>query len=52
MKQKYNVWNLYMNTHTLNWDGKEWVVDGENGRWTYPGSLDVAAVVEYYGKGD
>ena len=51
MKQKYSVWDAHINTRTFNWGGKEWVVDGENGRWFYPGNLDRAVVIEYYEKG-
>ena len=51
MSKHYNIWNAYLNTHTQNWDGKEWVIDGENGRWTYPGDLPLSTVCEYYKRG-
>lgn len=44
MKKGYNVYNA-INRGTV------WVVDGERGRASYPGSLPLSAVLEYYSKG-
>lgn len=51
MRKDYNIWNAYLNRNTKNWDGKEWVIDGEIGRMTYPGDLPLATVCEYYKNG-
>lgn len=34
----YNIYNTYLNSNTKNYDGLEWVIDGERGRWSYPGT--------------
>ncbi len=51
MKTPFVIYDIHLNEHTLNWGGKEWVVDGENGRWTYPGALDIVTVIDCYRKG-
>lgn len=35
----WNVYSVMLNKETRNFGGIEWVVDGKNGRATYPGIL-------------
>ena len=51
MKSLHNIWRIHLNTQTQNWDGTEWIVDGDVGRMNYPGSLTVEAVCDYYRNG-
>ena len=44
----YSVWDVHLNTETKNWDGREWVVDGERGRDTFPGDWTKEKAVRYY----
>ena len=44
MKKGYNIWKAINR-------GDVWIVDGERGRVSYPGSLTLAAVMEYYAQG-
>ena len=45
------IWDIHLNGNTHNYGGLEWVVDGENGRKTYPGTWAECTVREYYAKG-
>lgn len=47
----YAIYDVHINRNTYNWGGCEWVVDGENGRDTYPGSWDEKKVRKYYRNG-
>lgn len=47
----YAIYDVHLNRNTFNWGGCEWVVDGENGRDTYPGSWDEKKVRKYYRNG-
>ena len=51
MKTIYNVYNVHLNTDTIFFGGKEWIIDGGNGRWSYPGDWDKSKAIEYYKKG-
>lgn len=35
-----NLYDIHLNRETKNWGGSEWVVDGEDGRETYPGWIE------------
>ena len=48
----YTIYDVRMNTHTINWGGAEWVVDGERGRCTYPGFWTKEEAIESYQKGE
>ena len=45
------IWNVTRNTETFNFNGAEWVVDGELGRMVYPGSWDKSLACAYYSHG-
>ena len=48
------MWKIYfvwMNHLTKNFGGLEWVVEGENGTCTYPGTWTEETVREYYRNG-
>lgn len=46
-----NIYNHYLNANTKNYDGLEWVIDGENGRYTYPGTYPVEYCKRLYMQG-
>ena len=48
----YSVWNTRFVTDTKNFGGREWVVDGENGRWNYPGDWPVERAENMYRRGE
>ena len=48
----YSVWNTRLVTETHNFGGREWVVDGENGRWNYPGDWPIEKAEEMYRRGE
>ena len=48
---EYAVWHVYLNRDTFNFGGQEWVVDGECGRDTFPGSWPRDKAVRYYRNG-
>jgi len=47
----YVIWDIHLNGNTKNFGGLEWVVDGEYGRETYPGSWAECTVREHYREG-
>lgn len=47
----YTVWDCRLNANTMNFDGLEWVVDGERGRYTFPGSIPECLAVRLYANG-
>ncbi len=52
MMGKYcNVWDCRLNADTYNFGGLEFVVDGERGRWVYPGTLPECLVKRMYMEG-
>lgn len=48
---KHLIYHMNLNTETENFGGKEWIVDGDMGRWNYPGQWDAATVCKYYEDG-
>ena len=50
-KTMYNIYNIRLNSDTNFFDGLEWVIDGENGRMSYPGSWAQCTAVRYYRHG-
>ena len=47
----YNIYDVRLNANTHNFGGLEWVVDGERGRDTFPGTWAECTAREYYSKG-
>lgn len=47
----YNVWDCHYNSNTKNFGGLEWVVDGECGRKTFPGSMPECLAKRLYAEG-
>lgn len=47
----YSVWSTRLVTDTYNFCGREWVVDGENGRWNYPGDWPAEVAENMYREG-
>lgn len=47
----YNIYAMWLNSNTHSEEGCEWVVDGELGFKTYPGSWTPELVREYYRNG-
>ncbi len=37
-KDQMQIYNTYLNGDTMNFGGMEWIIDGQCGRWNYPGS--------------
>jgi len=50
-QHRRNIYRVRMNTDTENFDGIEWIVDGEDGRRNYPGSWAECTAREYYHRG-
>lgn len=48
----YTIYDVRKNYRTLNWDGEEWVVDGERGICTYPPTMTEEEVREAYARGE
>lgn len=46
-----NIWDVRLNGDTKNYGGLEWVIDGEDGRKTYPGCWAECKAREYYLRG-
>lgn len=47
----YTIWNAYLNKETFNFNGSEWVIDGELGRMVYPGNWEKSIALTYYSHG-
>ena len=47
----YNVYNSFLNTNTHNFGGMEWIIDGENGKYNYPGTYPEEYCRRLYQKG-
>ena len=47
----YNIYDIHLNYNTHAFDGLEWVVDGERGRDTFPGTWEKEKVIRYYRRG-
>lgn len=47
----YNIWNCHNNAKTFDFDHSEWIIDGELGRCSYPGSWDVSDAMAHYRHG-
>ena len=50
-KSGYNIYTMWLNSNTKNYDGCEWIVDGELGFRSYPGTWTPEMVREYYRNG-
>lgn len=48
---KYNVYSYRLNGDTHNFDGLEWIIDGEAGRRNYPGTYPIEHCVRLYKDG-
>lgn len=44
----YGIYDIRRNHNTRNWNGEEWVVDGERGIWTLPGTLTKEEAMQRY----
>lgn len=51
MNGKWNIYDCHLNRNTTNFDGTEWIVDGEYGRQNYPGYWKEKTAREYYANG-
>ena len=49
--QYYGVYAVRYNTDTKFYGGKEWVVIGEQGAWSYPATITKEEAAELYRKG-
>lgn len=47
----YTIYKSFLNTDTYNFDGLEWIIDGENGRYNYPGTYPEEYCKRLYAKG-
>lgn len=47
----YTIWDISINRNTNNFNGSEWVVDGERGRETYSPDLSKEEVRKLYQEG-
>ena len=47
----YNIYDVHLNADTRNFGGLEWVIDGERGRDTFPGTWAECKAREYYRRG-
>ena len=50
MGRFYGVYDCHLNKNTKNWDGAEWVVDGEYGRMSYPTTMTKEQAIDAYRK--
>lgn len=48
---KYNVYSYRLNSNTHNFDGLEWIIDGEAGRCNYPGTCPIEYCMGLYKDG-
>lgn len=48
----YNIYIVYINRNTHNYGGAEWVIDGENGRYTYPATMHEEDARNMYSRGE
>ena len=48
---KHAIYHMNLNTETENFGGREWIVDGDMGRWNYPGNWSAETVRQYYADG-
>ena len=51
MTDLFNIYDVHLNADTQNFDGLEWVIDGELGRKTYPGSWAECTARSCYERG-
>ena len=47
----YGIYYVCLNSNTRNWGGLEWVIDGERGRDTFPGTWEKEKAIAYYRRG-
>ena len=47
----YTIYNSFLNTDTHNFNGSEWIIDGERGRDSYPGTYPKEYCERLYQKG-
>ena len=47
----YTVYDIHYETSTHNWNGAEWIVDGERGRYSYPPTMTKEEVRKAYSEG-
>jgi len=51
-EKPYTIYCVKHNTHTLNYGGEEWVIDGERGFCTYPGYWTKEEAIAAYQRGE
>lgn len=47
----YTICNSFLNTDAYNFNGSEWIIDGEHGRYSYPGTYPKEYCERLYQKG-